>query len=331
MTAFLRPQHPPQGGSVPAVLRPLITVVCAVIAREGRLCDANAGFLRLIGGAELRTRPADVRDLFVNPRFDQFAARRTADVNGTLYTGILNVGDIHTQVRSLRGTISTIGRDLFLLAEHDVAELEQRVETLQSLNQSLSAAHREISRLERKLEQRSVTADGAIADRDVLLDLLSTRMGERQNGKHRTASSQPAKGGRFVTDLTAEWTEDVSTGITVLDAEHAQLIRCYSAVVQSLRQRNSLEAVKNRFCEFLETAVAHFAHEEKIMKKIGYPGYFSHRVEHECLVKDLQQYYLSISEIVGTKEESDIAKYLKTWLVRHIWDKDKQILAYISG
>jgi len=127
---------------LPDVLRGLTATAAALITRDGDLWDANAGFLRIAGSLVA----GDVRDLFVNPRFDQFAARTADRTDGALYRGILNIGDPRSEVHSLRGAVYAQGQYLLVIGEPDVAALQQEVDALRSMNQELTQALRGVGR-----------------------------------------------------------------------------------------------------------------------------------------------------------------------------------------
>lgn len=118
-------------------LRDLTAVAAARFTRGGILLDQNAGFARLLPGAE-PGEPRDLRDLFVNPRFDTFAARRGHAESGSVYTGIINIGDADGVTRALRGTISQVGDHLEMIAEYDVAQMENSIRVLHGLTAELS-------------------------------------------------------------------------------------------------------------------------------------------------------------------------------------------------
>jgi hypothetical protein len=90
----------------------------AVFGRDGRLRKANAAFARLMPAPA--AAGTDLRDQFVNPRFDQFAARR-AGADGSVFRGILNLADAAGKVRSFRGGIFVAGPDLVVIADAAVS------------------------------------------------------------------------------------------------------------------------------------------------------------------------------------------------------------------
>jgi hypothetical protein len=169
----------PSGPSEPAIpkyLRDVAAVAIAVIARDGTLKDANRGFLSLMADSTPGKTTGHVRDLFVNPRFYQFAARETARTDRVLYRGTLNLGRDDGRVVSLKGTVYGHGDHLLLVvAEYDVAELERLNETLWRLKQDLEQHQRELARLGRQVDHHRALSEAALRDRDTLLEALSPR------------------------------------------------------------------------------------------------------------------------------------------------------------
>ena len=74
---------------IPDLLRGMEAIVVAVISHGGELKDANRGFLLLMTRSSTTPKPADVRELFVSPRFADFAGRRADPFEGTIYRGLL--------------------------------------------------------------------------------------------------------------------------------------------------------------------------------------------------------------------------------------------------
>lgn len=165
----------PSIASLPSFVRELVAVAVAVVARDGTLRDANRGFSELMADRAPGGTAADVRQMFINPRFSQFAARTTRRTDRVLYRGILNLGRGDGRVVSLKGTVYGHDDDLLLVAEHDVAELERLNATLWQLNRDLEQNQREMARLNRQVKYEKSLAEAALRDRHALLEALSAR------------------------------------------------------------------------------------------------------------------------------------------------------------
>ncbi len=158
---------------IPAVCKPLRSVVMAVVSRSGVLKDANRGFVELLPATTPAAQLLDIRYLFVLPRFDEIAARRADRARGLVLEGVMNIGDFRTRVTSLHMTIYERGDDLFLVGEHDIGVLQELNAELLSLNEKLAEKQRELARLNRQLRHHRSQSEGALQDRDALLDILS--------------------------------------------------------------------------------------------------------------------------------------------------------------
>jgi signal transduction histidine kinase len=131
--------------------RPLLSVVVAVVGEDGTLVDGNAGFRRLLERCGYPSA-REVASFFVLPRFDQLAAT-LAGPDGTVHCGVINVGDVNATCFSLTGTVRRSGRNLILMAEFDVAEMEALNAQVLHLNEDLAGVQRELVRYQRHLEE----------------------------------------------------------------------------------------------------------------------------------------------------------------------------------
>jgi hypothetical protein len=160
---------------IPDLLRGLEAIVVAVVAREGALKDANRGFLLLMTRSTSAPEPADVRALFVSPRFDELGAWPTDPFDGTIYRGLLSFGTMGGKIAPLRGAVYGHDGDYVLVAEHDIARLETLRAAQLELQDDLAMKQRHIALLEHRIAQLQELAEAALRDRDTLLDALARR------------------------------------------------------------------------------------------------------------------------------------------------------------
>lgn len=158
---------------IPDLLRGLEAIVVAVIGRDGELKDANRGFLLLMTRSSATPQPADVRSLFVSPRFEDLTPRRSDPFEGTVYRGLLSFGRTGTKVTALRGTIYGYENELVLVAEHDIIGVQTLRATLLEVQDALAEKQRHIAHLEHEVARLQELADAAMRDRDTLIDALA--------------------------------------------------------------------------------------------------------------------------------------------------------------
>ena len=160
------------GARIPEFVRNLMATAVAVISRDGILIDANRGFFVLMPETMTAADMLDVRDLFVNPRFDQFAVRCPRQPGGAIYDGILNLGSIDETVTSLRGVLYSLQDSVLLAAEHEVAQLDLLRAKLLRLNDELASEQRQLAAALRELKRQRARADEAVRDRDAIRALM---------------------------------------------------------------------------------------------------------------------------------------------------------------
>jgi two-component system, cell cycle response regulator len=163
-------------------LAPLVAVVAATLGADGTLLEANAGFLRIAGLTDEPTPHARVPRVFVQPKFlDLVTAATGAD--GEVYRGLMTMGSELDDTQTLRGRVWRVGETLRVLAEYDIAELEQLTAKMLGFNRDYAAAQFELAQTNLKLQQREAQI--------VALTLTDSLTGV---GNHR----------RFERDLTTE-------------------------------------------------------------------------------------------------------------------------------
>lgn len=160
--ALITPDWP--GARLPEFVRDLTTVAIAVISRDGILIDANRGFISLLPDSMTAEDMLDIRDLFVSPRFDQFATRRALAPDGVLYRGILNVGSIRESVCSLQGALYALSDGVMMVAEHEVAGLELLRARLLQLNEELADEQRKLAAAMREIQRQQTPSLEGLRD-----------------------------------------------------------------------------------------------------------------------------------------------------------------------
>jgi diguanylate cyclase (GGDEF)-like protein len=134
-------------------LEPMLAIAAAALDEDGTLLEANAGFLRLIGTDGLRHIGACIPQFFIQPDFATLK-RVQADPAGQAHRGLMTIGDRLGRLRSLHGRVWRVDHRLHVLAEHDIAELEQLYDTVLALNHDYANAQLELAQINLKLQQR---------------------------------------------------------------------------------------------------------------------------------------------------------------------------------
>ena len=84
------------------------------------------------------------------------------------------------------------------------------------------------------------------------------------------------------------------------------------------------------FDELLEYAGYHFTEEERLMERVNYPDLPAHHLHHEKLV-DLVHRHRAQLESGAPGADAQALEFVKTWLLSHVLEADREIGAYLSG
>ncbi len=317
---------------LPPYLRDLRTVAAALLSRSGDLLDVGRGFRDLLSDAGFDANALDIRDLFINPRFAEVAARRETPDEGIVYRGILNLGSDAGGVRSLHGTIFATDGNLLVVGERYIVQLEQAAAEILKLNEELADRQRAIAGLRRHLQERDSEFQRALADRETLLDVLSAETPRRREAQRTVdrATDRPDTARSPASELLMEWTEDMSVGVTLIDRQHGELISYYHAFVRALQSEDAARQARPALRALIDATRGHFADEERIMGNIGYPDFLAHREEHTRLLQDAEDFMRNIGVGLSLQDCSSIAKYVRYWLLKHIKEHDRKIRTFIA-
>ena len=129
--------------SFAAELQPLLTVVAAVLDRNGVLLEANAGLLRLLPASVASPIGTRIARFFIQPNFAALMAA-VGDEDAGCYRGLMTIGDYAGITRTLRGRAWRTDTGLRILAEYDIAELETLADAVLNLNQESVVSQRDL-------------------------------------------------------------------------------------------------------------------------------------------------------------------------------------------
>lgn len=125
--------------------------------------------------------------------------------------------------------------------------------------------------------------------------------------------------------MAIAWTEDLNTGIDVIDSQHRRIVDYINQLEEAHRQHN--QASVGRVLEDLtDYTLSHFAFEESLQEEAGYQYAGPHKAVHETFVKRVATY--QTRHAVGEDVAAQLYSMLATWLVHHIKRDD---MAYVSA
>ena len=119
------------------------------------------------------------------------------------------------------------------------------------------------------------------------------------------------------------WEEKYSVGDEGIDAQHKQMLE----LANSLEDEMSAEDARSTILRLFQHAREHFADEEALMKKVGYPDLESHRKLHEDLITDLTN--ISARPFDDRAGVLEFRNFVYEWIIDHIMVKDLDYARYV--
>ena len=127
------------------------------------------------------------------------------------------------------------------------------------------------------------------------------------------------------------WGENYATGIPLIDDQHRELVNLTNNLYRACLTGTA--AVDTAFKEAMSRMVVyvrfHFTAELELLKKLDYPKFDEHKLQHDTLIRDIlaaaNEYKLGKLFI-----PHQFARTLRDWVFGHIAIYDKQYASYFN-
>lgn len=117
-----------------------------------------------------------------------------------------------------------------------------------------------------------------------------------------------------------EWTNDLNTGIDWVDAQHQQIVQ-YINDLHDARVSGQTDRIGGIIDQLVDYTVTHFAEEEAMMAKAGYPLTEAHQGVHTRFVDKVGS--LRAQHHAGFDMSEQLLNLLEGWLFTHIRVNDQ--------
>lgn len=121
------------------------------------------------------------------------------------------------------------------------------------------------------------------------------------------------------------WDKNMSVGVEVLDEQHRKLIEIINEAYAAI-QKHDEPAMADLIDKMRDYALMHFATEEELLKKHGYPELEDHKFQHAKFNNDVDEFKKKLYEKTNL---SQIFLFLSRWLTTHIMDEDRKYTSYM--
>jgi len=124
------------------------------------------------------------------------------------------------------------------------------------------------------------------------------------------------------------WDADYCVNIKEIDRQHQKLFALFNELYAAMQQGHGDEVIGKVLASVVDYTAYHFAHEEELFRKYGYPDEADHRAEHAKLTEQARALEQRLR--AGQSEVSVVTlKFLCDWLNHHIIGSDKKFAPFL--
>jgi methyl-accepting chemotaxis protein/hemerythrin len=118
-----------------------------------------------------------------------------------------------------------------------------------------------------------------------------------------------------------EWDESMALHIPAIDSQHKQLIGWIKALNDAVQKGEGAQVIDDVLQKLVSYVQEHFSDEEHLMLSHNFPGFMSHRQEHDFFVTRLMDMHNDIES--GEELSNKTRDFLIDWLISHIKGTDQ--------
>lgn len=115
------------------------------------------------------------------------------------------------------------------------------------------------------------------------------------------------------------WSSDLDTGIDVIDKQHQRIVD-YLNELNEANDTGDTNVTNRVLKQLVDYTLTHFAFEEELQEKAGYPFLKAHKRVHEIFTKRVAEFQQRAA--AGENVAPEVLSMLKIWLVNHIKGDD---------
>jgi hemerythrin-like metal-binding protein len=127
------------------------------------------------------------------------------------------------------------------------------------------------------------------------------------------------------------WTEKMSVGVEVLDADHKKLIALLNDLHDGIASGHGTERLERVLDGLVDYVGTHFAHEETYFAQTGYPGAAEHIQEHRTLANLVNDVQVRYNQGKFEALSLNTMNFLKDWLTNHLQGSDKNYKSHLNA
>jgi hemerythrin len=119
-----------------------------------------------------------------------------------------------------------------------------------------------------------------------------------------------------------QWNDKFSVNVAEIDSQHKTIIELINSLFDAMKAGKGNLVIEQVLDNLSKYTFTHFNYEERYMRITDYPGYDTHKKEHDMLKSKVKELQKSLQTNSGTLS-IQVMDFLKNWLTNHIMQVDK--------
>lgn len=126
------------------------------------------------------------------------------------------------------------------------------------------------------------------------------------------------------------WKPNLSLGNAAIDNDHKRLIDLCNRLHFMTLAGDDDQAVADVFDELLTYVRVHFAREEAMMRRLGYPGLKDHQSCHREFASRLRGFIADFDAGPDMFDMAAFYDFVSDWLLVHVLDEDMKLIPFLQ-
>ena len=128
--------------------------------------------------------------------------------------------------------------------------------------------------------------------------------------------------------MLAKWEDKYKTGDSTVDRQHQELFALVNELHEAILAGHAKETQGKVLGKLAKYVVDHFATEERLMVRAGYPGYTAHKAIHDDLTAKAT--HIIKEQAAGRMVLAlTVSTFLADWVKQHIGLEDMKMVTWL--
>lgn len=118
-----------------------------------------------------------------------------------------------------------------------------------------------------------------------------------------------------------EWDDSIAVHIPAIDSQHKELIQLINTLHEAVQKKEGASLLEATLRKLINYVIEHFTFEEQLMLSYNFPGFSSHRQEHDYFVQKLAELQSGFQD--SEEASRNLLDFMVDWIICHIKGTDQ--------